>query len=191
MILGTCQATFIFPSRLKTHLFSLSSLSSFMAKGHLPSLWHGKKLLFTCLGSKLNYLIFHGYKSSSRGKRSSLNVSSIKCSIFILGTYQASFVFMSMLKTYLWFSLSSAMAKGNLSSAKQLLFWRLGSKLIYLICHLPLIWDHLPKCQVLDVDPWDMASNFCFQEQAEDSMVMTPPQVMMHQCYSMIRVGGQ
>ena len=130
MILGTCQATFIFPSRLKTHLFSLSSLSSFMAKGHLPSLWHGKKLLFTCLGSKLNYLIFHGYKSSSRGKRSSLNVSSIKCSIFILGTYQATFVCMSMLKTYLWFSLSSAMAKGNLSSAKQLLFWRPGSKLI-------------------------------------------------------------
>ena len=39
LILGTCQATFVFMSRLKTHLFSLSSLSSSMAKGHLPSLW--------------------------------------------------------------------------------------------------------------------------------------------------------
>ena len=28
--------------------------------------------------------------------------------------------------------------------------------------HLPSLWGHLPICQVLNIDPWDMASNFCF-----------------------------
>ena len=61
--------------------------------------------------------------------------------ILILGTWQATFVLMSRFKTHL-FNLSSSMAKG-----------------------------HLPMCQVLNIDPWDMPSNFCFHVKAENSFI--------------------
>ena len=75
LILGTCQATFGSMSRMKTYLFSLSSLSYSMAKGHLPSLW-GHLQIFLCV----NCLILGTWEETfvfmSRFKTHLFNLSS-------------------------------------------------------------------------------------------------------------------
>ena len=134
LLIGTCWTTFVIFHRYEVTFLYVKCLILILGT------WQA--ILCLCLGSKLIYLICHLPWLKVIFHHYEVIFLCVKCSILILGTCQGTFVFMPRLKTHLFSlsSLSSSMAKDHLLS----------------------LWGHLPMCQVLNIDPWDMASNFCF-----------------------------